>query len=113
MVSLLSFATQATCEISALSSARVVGYEVQLLDRVFVLNSPSPASCRIRLSLKIFFLYCLYNAHGHKLRFPTFEKAQFVTALGIVVAELLKYVSHFEGGGINDLPMYLQRKCIA
>ncbi len=25
----------------------------------------------------------LYNAHGHKLRFPTFEKAQFVTALGI------------------------------
>jgi hypothetical protein len=24
-----------------------------------------------------------YNAHGHKLRFPTFEKAQFVTAMGI------------------------------
>jgi hypothetical protein len=27
----------------------------------------------------------LYNAHGHKLRLPTFEKAQFVTALGIVL----------------------------
>jgi hypothetical protein len=25
-----------------------------------------------------------YDAHGHKLRFPTFEKAQFVTAMGIV-----------------------------
>lgn len=24
-----------------------------------------------------------YNAHGHKLRSPAFEKAQFVTALGI------------------------------
>ncbi len=28
----------------------------------------------------------IYNAHGHKLRFPTFKKAQFVTALGIVLA---------------------------
>jgi len=26
----------------------------------------------------------LYNAHGHKLRSPAFEKAQFVTALGII-----------------------------
>jgi len=25
----------------------------------------------------------LYNAHDHKLRFPAFEKAQFMTALGI------------------------------
>jgi hypothetical protein len=23
------------------------------------------------------------NAHGHKLQFPAYEKAQFVTALGI------------------------------
>jgi parvulin-like peptidyl-prolyl isomerase len=28
--------------------------------------------------------FLLYNAHGHKLRFPLFEKAQFVTALGII-----------------------------
>jgi len=28
--------------------------------------------------------YWLYNAHGHKLRFPPFKKAQFVTALGII-----------------------------
>ena len=27
----------------------------------------------------------LYNAHGHKLRFPPSKKAQFVTALGIAV----------------------------
>ena len=27
--------------------------------------------------------YTLYNAYGHKLRSPTVEKAQFVTALGI------------------------------
>ena len=25
----------------------------------------------------------VYNAHGHKLRFPASKKAQFVTALGI------------------------------
>jgi hypothetical protein len=24
-----------------------------------------------------------YNTHGHKLRFPAFEKAQFVTECGI------------------------------
>jgi len=28
-------------------------------------------------------LISIYNAHGHKLRSPTFEKVQFVTALGI------------------------------
>ena len=27
--------------------------------------------------------YWFYNTHGHKLRFPTQEKAHFVTALGI------------------------------
>jgi len=26
-----------------------------------------------------------YNTHGHKLRFPAFEKAQFVTECGIAV----------------------------
>jgi hypothetical protein len=28
----------------------------------------------------------VYNTHGHKLRFPLFEKTQFVTALGIICA---------------------------
>ena len=30
----------------------------------------------------------LYNAHGHKLCFPAFEKAQFVTALGITTKSI-------------------------
>ena len=29
-------------------------------------------------------IFGLYNTRGHKLRFPAFEKAQFVTALGII-----------------------------
>ncbi len=29
-------------------------------------------------------LSATYNAHGHKLRFPAFEKPHFVTALGIL-----------------------------
>ena len=33
--------------------------------------------------LQLFYTNARYNAHGHKLRSPTFEKAQFVTALGI------------------------------
>jgi hypothetical protein len=33
----------------------------------------------------------IYNAHGHKLCFPTFEKAKFVTALGITQDAILRY----------------------
>ncbi len=64
---------------------------------------------------------CCYNAHGHKLRFPTFEKAQFVTALGIamknpktLVSDLCQQVSmtrfgiwcicrRYESVGLNAL----------
>jgi len=39
-----------------------------------------------RLKNRLFFyLFSLYNAHGHQLRSTTFEKAQLVTALGIIV----------------------------
>jgi len=34
----------------------------------------------------------IYNAHGHKLRFPAFEKPQFVTALGIISELKLVYI---------------------
>jgi hypothetical protein len=30
------------------------------------------------------------NALGHKLRFPTYEKAQFMTALGIIRWHLIR-----------------------
>ncbi len=45
----------------------------------------------------------IYNAHGHKLRFPTFEKAQFVTALGIAHDRIEKKKSSLVAGMFGTL----------
>ncbi len=36
----------------------------------------------------------LYNTHGHKLRFPSSKKAQFVTAQGICGVEQFAKLSY-------------------
>jgi hypothetical protein len=49
----------------------------------------SPAGPPPMIATEIF-MRSLYNTHGHKLRFPSSKKAQFVTALGIIYCVLKK-----------------------
>jgi len=44
----------------------------------------------------------IYNAHGHKLRSPAFEKAQFVTALGIVDGLLRIIAGNIRGSILQE-----------
>ena len=47
------------------------------------LGTPTNARNHRQPEAVILFKPIMYNAHGHKLRFPASKKAQFVTALGI------------------------------
>ena len=40
---------------------------------------------RLRNKIKRSPFWASYNTHGHKLRFPPYKKAQFVTECGITV----------------------------
>jgi len=50
-----------------------------------------PSSMKNITGLCLLLAKTLYNTHGHKLRFPPSEKAQFVTECGMVKTASYKY----------------------